>query len=327
MWIVGEMSLLRIRRFVSGHDESAWVCVLNAAYEEFRDWRTISVEEFVRGEQNESRSLCGERWVAELDGYPVGVVHLFEERMEDGKRGVVDDLTIVPKFRGSGAEKELAGFAVDQLEKREVNKILVPRLRWSGPDGKHRVQFLEELGFNLIRKTSLMEIDLARVPSDIDVNRGFSIRPLSERVDEDIERLNSLRNECSQGRANSQPTSVEEIRYLLRNNPYSFLKSFFAVQDGKCVGFVIVAIDEKYNREKNANAGIVLGLGVLGSHRRSGIGTELVLYGLGVLRTEKMTRALLDVDDSNETGALRLYERIGFSVLEKYLTYEKSRAL
>jgi ribosomal protein S18 acetylase RimI-like enzyme len=49
-----------------------------------------------------------------------------------------------------------------------------------------------------------------------------------------------------------------------------------------------------------------------------------MLYGLRVLRTEKMTRAILDVDDFNETGALKLYERIGFNVLEKYLTYEKS---
>jgi ribosomal protein S18 acetylase RimI-like enzyme len=37
-----------------------------------------------------------------------------------------------------------------------------------------------------------------------------------------------------------------------------------------------------------------------------------------------MTKAMLDVDDLNETGALRLYEKIGFKVLEKYLTYEKS---
>ncbi len=315
--------MLRIRRFISGHDESTWVGVLNAAYGEFRDWRTISVEEFVREEQKASRSLCGERWVAELDGCPAGVVHVFEERMEYGKRGVVGDLAIIPKLRGSGVERELAGFAVDQLEKKEVNKMFVPRLRWSDPNGKHRVQFLEELGFNLIRKTSLMEIDLTRIPSDIDVNKGFSIKPLSELVDEDIEKLNSLRNECAQGQVNFRPTSVEEIRHLLRNNLYSYLKGFFAVRDGKCVGFVIVAIDERYNSEKNANAGIVLGLGVLRNHRRSGIGTALVLYGLGVLRTEKMTKAVLDVDDFNETGALKLYKRIGFNVLEKYLTYEK----
>jgi ribosomal protein S18 acetylase RimI-like enzyme len=316
--------MLRIRRFIIGRDESTWVGVLNAAYGEFRDWRTISVEEFVREEHKDSRSLCGERWVAELDGYPVGVVHVFDERMEDGKRGVVDDLAIIPKLRGSSVEKELAEFVVDRLERWEVKKIFVPRLRWSDLNGRNRVQFLEDLGFNMVRKTSLMEIDLTRIPSDIDVNKGFSIRPLSEHVHEDIEKLNSLRNECAQGQVNFRPTSVEEIRHLLRDNLYSYLKSFFAVQDGKCVGFVIIAIDERYNSEKNTNAGIVLGLGVLRNHRRSGIGTALMLYGLRVLRTEKMTRAILDVDDFNETGALKLYERIGFNVLEKYLTYEKS---
>jgi ribosomal protein S18 acetylase RimI-like enzyme len=318
-----ERFMLRIRRFIKDHDELTWVYALNAAYGKFRDWRAITVEEFLREEQRDLGSLYSERWVAELDGNPVGVVHVFEDRMENEKRGVVDDLAIIPKLHGSGAEKELVKFAVDQLEKRKVNTILVPRLRWSDPEENNRVKLLEELGFNLIRKTSLMEIDLTRIPSDVEVNKRCSIRLLREHVEEDVEELNSLRNECAQGRLNFQPGTVEEIRHLLKNNPYSCFKGFFAVLDRKCVGFIIVAIDERYNSERNVKAGIVLGLGVLRSYRKAGIGTALVLHGLGFLRTQQMTKAMLDVDDLNETGALRLYERIGFKVLEKYLTYEK----
>jgi ribosomal protein S18 acetylase RimI-like enzyme len=316
--------MLGIRGFIKGHDEPTWVGVLNAAYGEFRDWRAITVEEFLQGEQRDSRSLFDERWVAELDGSPVGIIHTLVDKVGNEKRGVIDDLAIIPKFHGSGVEKELAKFAIGQLRKRKANTILVPRLRWSDPKGKNRVEFLEELGFNLTHKTSLMEIDLTRVPSDIDVNERVTVRPLREHVEEDVEELNWLRNECSKEQLNPRPSTVEGIRHLLKNNPYSYLKSCFAVLDRKCVGFVVFAIDERYNLEKNVKAGIILGVGVLRNYRKAGIGTTLVLHGLESLRAEQMAKAALDVDDLNETGALKLYERIGFKVLEKYLTYEKT---
>ncbi|MGB9779024.1 MAG: GNAT family N-acetyltransferase [Candidatus Bathyarchaeia archaeon] len=200
----------------------------------------------------------------------------------------------------------------------------MPRLRWFDPKENNHVKPLEELGFNIIRKTSLMEIDLARIPSDIKVNKRCNIRPFREHVEEDIEELNALRNECGQGRFNFQPSTTEEIRHFLKNNPYSCFKGFFAMLDRKCVGFIIVAIDEKYNSERKVKTGAILGLGVRRDYRRTGIGTALVLHGLRFLRTQQMTKAMLDVDDLNETEAIRLYEKIGFKVVEKYLTYEKS---
>jgi len=78
-----------------------------------------------------------------------------------------------------------------------------------------------------------------------------------------------------------------------------------------------------HNAERNVKAGIILAIGVLEGYRKSGVGTRLVLHGLEALRNEKMDKALLDVDDLNQTGAMRLYENVGFKVVEKYLTYEK----
>lgn len=316
--------MLRIRRFNKDLDESMWVYVLNAAYEKFRDWRTITVEEFLKELQRDSDLLYSERWIAELDGNPVGVAQVFEQRVNDERRAVVDDLAIIPKLHGSDVEKEIVRFIVGQVEKRKVNTILVPRLRWFDPKENNHVRLLEELGFKIIRKTSLMEIDLARIPSNIKVNKTCNIRPLREDVEEDVEELNSLRNECGQERFNFQPSTTEEIRHFLKNNPYSCFKGFFTMLDRKCVGFIIVAIDEKYNSERNVKAGIILGLGVQRSYRRMGIGAALVLHGLSFLRTQQMTKAMLDVDNLNETGAMKLYEKIGFKVVEKYLTYEKS---
>ncbi|NIV44311.1 GNAT family N-acetyltransferase, partial [Candidatus Bathyarchaeota archaeon] len=57
--------------------------------------------------------------------------------------------------------------------------------------------------------------------------------------------------------------------------------------------------------------------------RRRGIGTRLVLHGLEALKANGMVKAMLDVDDFNQTKAIKLYEKVGFEVAKKYVKYEK----
>jgi len=239
--------------------------------------------------------------------------------------GFIDELAITPSSLKLGVEGRLVRFASSQLREHKAERILVPRLRWSDTAGANRVVFLEKLGFKLTRMTSLMEMDLRNIPSDILQDKCMSLRP-SLGSKKDIETLSWLRNECSKGQFNFRPTSIQETQYFLENNSYSYLEVFFATLDRNPVGFLVVAIDEKFNVEKKAEAGIILAVGVLKQHRRRGIGKRLVLHGLRVLKTKKMTSALLDVDDLNQTGALKLYERLGFEVSEKYLTYERPDA-
>ncbi len=42
-----------------------------------------------------------------------------------------------------------------------------------------------------------------------------------------------------------------------------------------------------------------------------------------MLKAKGMTRAMLDTEDSNPTNAKKLYEKVGFEVMQEYLTYEK----
>jgi len=77
-------------------------------------------------------------------------------------------------------------------------------------------------------------------------------------------------------------------------------------------------------QKKNAKSGWVLDIGVLKPHRRTGIGTKLMLHGMNLLRAKGMTVAMLSVDDWNVTKAMRLYEKVGFKVVKKDVFYEKT---
>jgi ribosomal protein S18 acetylase RimI-like enzyme len=65
-------------------------------------------------------------------------------------------------------------------------------------------------------------------------------------------------------------------------------------------------------------------IGVLKPLRRQGIGTALMLHALKFLKAKGMREAELGVDDSNPTKAIKLYERVGFKVIKKDLTYLKT---
>ena len=170
-----------------------------------------------------------------------------------------------------------------------------------------------------------MKRDLDAVPSGIEENRDVTLRPLRRDSDEDVKTLNRLGNECFKEHFNYRPGTIDETKFFLRKDP--FFKDqdwFFATLKRNNVGYIGLGIDEKFNAERNMKTGWVLDIGVLKSHRRSGIGTRLMLQGMETLKANGMTTAMLGVDDWNVTKAMKLYEKVGFKVTKKDLTYEKT---
>jgi len=311
--------MLNIRRFVKGVDEPVWVEVLNAAYKEYEDWRAITVEEFLLDEKRPNFDFEG-RFIAELDGTPLGIIHAYVDKLRKEKKGFINSFGVIPEHRGHGVEEKLIETALKELKKRGMQVAQA----WSDYKREDRIQLLEKLGFKLIRKFSLMEIELANIPSDMGENMQVTIRTLRKDIEEDIKLLNYLDNECFKEHFNHRPITIEETRHFLLNNPYfKEQEYFFAILRDSAVGYIGVGIDEKYNTEKNVKAGIILDIGVLKPYRRKGIGTRLMLHGLEALKTKGMTKALLGVDDFNPTKAIKLYEKLGFKVVKKDLTYEK----
>ena len=312
--------MLNIRRFVKGADEPVWVEVLSAAYKEYESWwRGITVEEMREREKDPNFDFEG-RFIAELDGKPIGVVHAHVEKLSEEKRGFIYSFGVIPEFRGRGVEERLLELAVNELERRGMNLIQA----WTGSKRNDRIQLLEKLGFKLVYKTSDMEIDLTNIPSNIGENTQVTIRLLRKNMEKDIKTLNWLSNECFKEYLNHRPRTIEETRRSLLNNPdLKEQEFFFAVLDQKNVGYIGVGIDEKYNIEKNIKSGRISGIGVLKPYRRKGIGTELMLQGLKTLKAKGMTKAMLDTEDFNPTKAKKLYEKVGFKVVQEYLTYEK----
>ncbi len=259
-----------------------------------------------------------ERFIAMLDGKPVGIVQAHAHKEE--KKGFVRNFAVRPKFRGQGIEHEIAKKALEELEEKGVKIVQAS----ADSNEEDIIRMWESLGFKLARKFSVMTADLATLLSGIGENREVELKRLRRDSDEDLKVLNWLQNESFKEHFNWQPNPIEWTTYFVREDPFLTIQEWvFAMLNGKHVGYVGTGIEESYNKARNAKCGWITSIGVLKSHRQTGIGTRLILQSMSLLRRMGMSTAMLAVDDWNVTKAIQLYEKVGFKVARKEIAYEK----
>ena len=311
---------MNIRCFVKGVDEPAWVGVLNASRKGREDCRDVTAEEMLQQEKEDPNFDVEGRFIAELDRKPVGAVHANVEKQREERKGFIR-FYVIPESRGKGIERQLVEIALRELKARGMTATQA----FADSREQDYVELLEGLDFKQVRVGSNMEMNLASISQDIGENKQVVIRSLQKEREKEIRLLTWLFNETFKDHFNFRPDTVEEVRYfLLSDLDYNRYKEIFlAVLNGENVGYVGVGIDEKYNLEKNVQAGEIFTIGVLRKCRRGGIGARLILHALETLKAKGMTKAMLGVDDHNPTKAMRLYEKVGFKVIKKDLVFER----
>lgn len=88
-------------------------------------------------------------------------------------------------------------------------------------------------------------------------------------------------------------------------------------------GMVLNFVDEKENREYSRKRGYTEGISVRRPWRKRGLARALLTRSLKMFKDMGMTEAALGVDTQNLSGALRLYESVGFRPYKRHTTYRK----
>jgi len=257
-------------------------------------------------------------FIAEWNGEPVGRVEAYVDRERKDKKGYLRGLGIVPEFRRRGIGRRLAEKAIGSLEERGMETIQC-WIRDDKPTVKH---LFESLGFELIRVFSSMRRDLNVLPSSLGENKDVVIRVMKE-GEKDIELLRKLVNEAFSEHFDFRPSTLEEWKHWFSHPDFDNEGWFIASLEGKPVGHVGTWIDSKFVKYKGMKRGWIDTIGALKPHRLKGIGTKLILRGMEYLREKGMIEVELGVDDLNQTEAIKLYEKVGFKVIRKDLTYQK----
>lgn len=309
--------MLKIRRFVKECDEKILIRIYNATIGTFDDARSMTLRELEKMEESPSFSTDG-IFIAEMDGETAGMISAHVDKLRREEKGFVQLLGILPEFRGKGIAKKLVEKSLESLEQRgmKVAETMVQT------DREACMHIFESFGFKQVRSTSMMNRSLSDVSSRMSENKSMSIREMRQEDKNEFALLNNLVNKTFKEHFGFRPKPIDETRFTLLENPFFRQRVFFAVLDGDPVGFVMTGINDRLNREKNRKYGWIQAVGVLKPARQKGIGIGLMFHAMKLLKKQRMIDAVLYVDDMNPTGAMKLYEELGFRVMLKDIIYQ-----
>lgn len=178
----------------------------------------------------------------------------------------------------------------------------------------------EALGFEATRVFVDMERDLDDLPASPSVPRGLDVRPWPD----DAEEVRAASNAAFAKHWGSLPMSADEWQSLYGGAKVRGDLSFVAVDgDGAVVSFCMVTVDREHNAEMGVAEIWLNRIGTVPAWQRQGVASALIVRSLEAAKAAGFERAGLDVDETSNTNATVVYERLGFTVRSRGLQYTK----
>lgn len=230
------------------------------------------------------------------------------------------DFQVLPDHEWTGIEAEALSWAealLVELCRRDSQAWGGPMVTGSRQDNPQRIAFLEQHGFRLGGQFS--EVNMLRsldIPiPDLPIPTGFQVRSLAAHAAEISRRAHAQR-------AVWRPWTVgnvsDENYHLLMQLPgyHRQLDIVAVAPDGAIAAYANGWLDP-VNRIGDFGP-----VGALPAFRRMGLTRLVLLEGLRCMQNNGMDRAIVSTQPTN-TPALRLYESVGFQVVNRYLEYAR----
>ncbi len=184
--------------------------------------------------------------------------------------------------------------------------------------GRHALALSE--GYTVVRQFNLMvRPDLENIP-DLPLPAGVEVRPAQP---EHYRQIWDAMDEAF--RDHWGYSAQSEIAYEGWLHERSFQPDLWQIAwDGdQVVGTVLGYIDENANQQANRRRGWTEEITVRRPWRGKGVAKALIARCLNALKERGMSEAALGVDTQNLSGALRLYEHMGYRPVERNTAYRK----
>ena len=181
----------------------------------------------------------------------------------------------------------------------------------------------EQRGYQPVRWFHSMTRDLsaaipaAMIPAGVEIS-GYA----PERAEQSL----LVRNESFRDHWESTETSTQSWARFLASPAFRPGLSFLAYEGSEPLGMLISREHDAYNRATGHRDLHIALVGTRAAGRKRGIATALLMTAMSAARAEGYDQASLGVDADSLTGAVRLYERAGFTVALTWTAYRKQLA-
>jgi mycothiol synthase len=169
--------------------------------------------------------------------------------------------------------------------------------------------------FHEMRRDLSAEIPACELPADIEV-LGFTPERSADAL--------LVRNESFRDHWGSTETTPESWEFHTGIRAFRPALSFLAYSGGEPIGLVMADEYDGYNERTGTRDVYIPRVGTRRTARRRGIATGLVAMTLRAAAAEGYDTATLTVDADSPTGAVGIYERLGFTTKDTRVAVRKS---
>jgi mycothiol synthase len=315
---------LRIRHFDPAGDYEAFVDLIREAHlEDGIDW--IPTVQQLRNDHDHLDEFDPRRdiVVAEVDGSMVAAAET-DVRTRDGEGIHQVEGWVQPAWRRRGLGRALLHWTerraseVARVDGRTGSRALTA---WPDEQQVGAVRLYESEGYRIVRYGFLMLRDLADPIPDLSLPDGLEIRPVSEADhraiwDADVEAFQDHWSPAVR-------TDADFVGWFA--NPDLETGLWRVAWDGDQVaGSVMTFVFPEENATLGVSRGWLEHVSVRRPWRRRGLASALIAESLSVLRDRGLAEAALGVDAENPSGALRVYEALGFRRARTGVSYRKA---
>ena len=197
-----------------------------------------------------------------------------------------------------------------------------PLLRsYAEADNPSHVAMLESAGARVSRYFTEMTRPLTGGLPDARLPEGMEFQTFSEEISE---RLRVAHNEAFLDHWGSEPRDEESWRFTVGHPQFRPDWSFVVVEksSGGIAAYQLASYDPESPEIFGYSEGYTELLGVLRDWRGMGIAPAMLAEAMRRFRASGMQNAGLGVDTENPSGALRIYEQLGYTPVSRQIVYD-----
>jgi len=175
-------------------------------------------------------------------------------------------------------------------------------------------------GFEFLRRYFTMRLEISSLPTVRQV-QGIEIRAIDISNPDEVAQWHKVHQDAFSKHFDFAPRDLANWSALMLDDVNTDPSGVFgAFRDGEPVGFCNCS--DEYAEE---NKGQITTLAVTLENQGLGIGEALLQTGILYCATKGYDTVELNVDTGNETGALKLYEKVGFKPESSWIQMHRPR--
>jgi mycothiol synthase len=238
----------------------------------------------------------------------------------DGDDRVVGYFDVWPEGESVDVDMAAPGIwdeALDHAENR-ARALGARRVRTLVSEGHDLAEWISGRGYRPIRSSWTMEIEFGvEAPAEPVVPDGIELRPY--RHPDDERAVYEALQDAFADHWDFHPESIDQWReFTVKWRNFDPDLWLVALDGGEVVGASL----NYPERADDPGYGWIGTIGVRRPWRRRGVGEALLRRTFALLHARGLRKVRLSVDSQSPTGAERLYERVGMSVLRQSNTWE-----